>query len=97
MVREALREVGLSFGWLRKELQPPVVASLVMMTLAMLARWACSAMFPEAPVLRLVVVTLVGVSSYGAMLWMIGGSLRAELFEVFRWLVRPSRPVGAAK
>jgi O-antigen/teichoic acid export membrane protein len=97
LVREALREVGLSLRWFGKELQPTVVAALVMTMITLLARWLCVVGLPEATIFRLVVVILVGVVSYGAMLWIIGGSLRAELLEVFFWVVRPARPVGATK
>jgi O-antigen/teichoic acid export membrane protein len=97
MVREALHEIGLSFRWLYEEVQSPILASLVMVVLAVSARWAYTEAFSEAPVQRLAVVTLVGMAAYATVLWTIGRSLCAELIEVARWVIRPGPKVELVK
>jgi len=93
MANEALREIGLTWSAVLRQLRDPFVASSVM-ALAVLGLQNLVTGDDWPTVLtRLLLSSGIGAAIYAALLWIWGGPLKDEMLEVFSWVFRPRRSV----
>jgi len=91
MVREALREVGLSWTVLARHLWPPVTATLAMVAVMVPALWATTSWTGPLVPVRLVLTGLAGASTYAGVLFRFHRSATLDIQEVLGWVL-PGRP-----
>ena len=90
MAREALAEINGGFSELWSETWPIFAAAAAMAASVFLVRDFVIAGRLEAPLVRLVLLSLTGVTTYCTTLLMIGRLIVSECAQVVGWIVRPS-------
>jgi O-antigen/teichoic acid export membrane protein len=91
MAKEALAEMNGRFSELWSALWPIVAATAVMAGVVLLLREFALAGSSEAPVVRLVLLSVSGAIAYAGALFAIGSPVIAEGTEVVGWILRRGR------
>jgi hypothetical protein len=94
LVRETLREVGLSWMRLARHLWPPFVATLVMAALMTPVLWATAAWAGPLLVVRLALAGLVGAATYVAILVRFYHPATQDIRELIGWIFGGGRAVA---
>ena len=94
LVREALREIGLSWTALARHLWPPVMATLFMVAVVVPMQWATEDWTGSLVPVRLVLTGLAGAGVYAVILFRFQRSATLEIRQVIGWFLRGGR-VGA--
>ena len=94
LVREALREIGLSWTALVRHLWPPVMATLSMVAVVAPALWATASWTGSLVPVRLVLTSVAGTAVYAGILFRFQRSATQEIRDVVGWFLQGHR-VGA--
>ena len=87
MVREALREIGLSWTALARHLWPPVMATLSMVAVVAPALWATTSWTGSLVPVRLVLTSVAGTAVYAVVLFRFQRSATQEIRDVVGWFL----------
>lgn len=97
MVRETLKELGLSWTALAMHLWPPATATLAMVAVMAPALWATTSWTGPLVPVRLVLTGVAGASVYAGTLFRFHHSATLEIREVLGWFLRGSRTAAYGK
>jgi teichuronic acid exporter len=87
LIHVTLKELSIGWKTFWSHLMVASIATLLMATGVLTARWMCSQFHATEPGVRLIVSVLTGVAIYVMALFRLGGPLQQEIREVVTWVL----------
>ncbi len=89
LVREILKELGMSLHSFFQQISGPLLAALAMGIMVVTIQTYVVPFESVNPVVRFLISSIMGAAVYGGVLLVYGGKLIDELKEIILWIFRP--------